>query len=331
MQTRRLGKTDLFVTELGFGGASIGNLYKKVSNSEADATIKTAWNNHIHYFDTAAQYGHGLSEVRLGHTLYEYPREDFIISTKAGKRLKPSVKCAEGDEPWFVDHLPFDVEYDYTYDGIMRCVEDSMQRISLNTIDIIHLHDLDTIVLGEAFNKHFKNAMDSGLKALDELKRTGFIKAISLGVKETQVCNEALKQGEFDCFMLQGNFTLLDQRAKQNGFLDDCYKKGVSILQAGPFGSGILVQGSKNGARYDHVDAPKDILEKVKTIESVCAHYQVPLPAAALQFPLQHPAIASTVTGFRRPSQVVDCVTWKEYPIPTEFWTALRDEKIIQE
>ncbi len=331
MQTRRLGKTNLFVTELGFGGASIGNLYRKVSNSEAEATIKTAWENNICYFDTAAQYGHGLSEVRLGHALYEYPREDFIVSTKVGKRLKSSVKKVAGDEPWFIDHLPFSVEYDYSYDGIMRCAEDSMQRMSLNTIDIMHMHDLDNIVLGETFDKHFRDAMDSGLKALDELKNNGFIKAISLGIKESQVCNAALKYGDFDCFMLQGNFTLLDQSAKQNGFLDQCYERGISILQAGPFGSGILAKGSKTGARYDHVDAPESILDKVRVIEKICAHYQIPLPAAALQFPLQHQAVSSTVTGFRYPSQVTDCITWKEHPIPDEFWRALHDEGIIKE
>lgn len=331
MKTRKLGKSDLRVTELGFGGASIGNLFKRVSNHDAEATINTAWDAHIRYFDTAAQYGHGLSEVRLGHTLYEYPREDFVISTKAGKRLKSASSKTQSDEPWFIDHLPFEVEYDYTYDGIMRCVEDSMQRLSLNVIDIIHLHDLDTIVLGDDFDRHFRDAMDSGLKALDELKRTGFIRAISMGVKEDQVCHSALQYADFDCFMLQGNYTLLDQTAKQSGFLDACYEKGIAILQAGPFGSGVLVQGAKNGAKYNHLDAPEEILNTVKTMEQICEQYKVPLPAVALQFPLQHPAVASTVTGFSQPSQVIDCMTWKEQSIPPELWQTLRNQGIIKE
>ena len=331
MQTRKLGKNDLRVTELGFGGASIGNLFHKVSNQTAESTIKTAWDAGIRYYDTAAQYGHGLSEVRLGHTLYEFDREHFIISTKAGKRLRPTIGKTQADEPWFIDHLPFDIEYDYTYDGIMRCVEDSMQRLSLNVIDIIHLHDLDTIVLGDEFNRHFHDAMDSGLKALDELKRSGFIRAISMGVKEDSVCHNALQYGEFDCFMLQGNYTLLDQTAKHSGFLDDCYKRGIAILQAGPFGSGVLVQGAKNGAKYNHLDASEEILSKVRIMEEICNHYNVPLPAVALQFPLRHPAVASTVTGFIHPSQVTNCIRWKEQSIPSDLWQSFRNEGLIKE
>jgi len=331
MKTRPLGKAGFGVSELGFGGASIGNLFKALSNSAAEQTIKTAWQEGMRYFDTAAQYGHGLSEVRLGHTLHDYPRSEFVLSTKAGKRLKPALGHPEGDEPWFIDHLPFDIEYDYSYDGIMRCVEDSMQRLSLNFIDIIHLHDLDSKVLGEDFTFHFKQAMNSGIKALEELQRTGFIKAISLGVKESQVCEDALNYGDFNCFMLQGNFTLLDQEAKQSGFLDRCFKKGIGILQAGPFASGILVQGAKKGAKYHHIDAPETVIKKVAKIQSVCNQYDVELPAAALQFALSHPAISSTVTGFRTHLQVMDCIKWLAQPIPSEFWKHLKSVQLIKE
>ncbi len=327
MERRKLGSTQLEVTELGFGGAPLGNLYYAISNAESDAALQQVWDSGIRYFDTAPQYGSGLSEHRLGHFLREQPRSEFVLSTKVGKLLTPTRNMAEPDEVWFVDPLPNAVHYDYSYDGIMRSIDHSLHRLGTSHIDIAHFHDLDRIVLGDEFDKYFKQAMESGYRALEELKQQGVIDAISLGVKQWQVCAEALEFGEFDCFMLQDSYTLLDFDALD--FLNTCVEKNISVLQAGPFSSGILVKGIVPGAKYNYSDAPPEIIARVEKLSALCSEFNVPLPAAALQFPLRHQAIASVVTGMRKPEHVQQNVAWFNLDIPQDFWDALKQQGLI--
>ena len=327
MKTRKVGDTDLEVTELGLGGAPLGNLYYAISNEDASQAIESAWQHGIRYYDTAPQYGSGLSEHRLGYTLHEKPRDEFVLSTKVGKILTPSREPVKADEQWFIDPLPNKVSYDYSYDGFKRSVEDSLQRLGMSYIDIAHIHDLDRIVLGNEFDKYFKQAMGSGYQALAELKEQGTINAISLGVKQWQVCAEALKHGHFDCFMLQDSYTLLDQDAL--AFLNECAEKNISILLAGPFSSGILVKGISKDAKYKYGDAPQEIIDRVEKLQAICAEYNVDLPSAALQFPLRHKAIASVVTGMRKPTHIEQTIKWLDATIPEAFWQTLKEEGLV--
>ena len=327
MQKNTLGKTDLQVTEIAFGGASVGNLYRAIDNAQAEAAIQAAWQAGIRYFDTAPQYGHGLSEHRLGHVLREYPREEFVLSTKVGEVFSPASGKANPDEEWFVNPLPFESTQDYSYDAVMRGVEHSLHRLGLNQVDILHIHDLDHICLGEDFERHFQTAMTSGYKALNELREQGVVKALSLGVKEWQVCERALEYGDFDCFMLQGNYTLLEQPAK--AFLDRCVERQLSVIQAGPFSSGVLVKGPVEDATHHHTPAEQHVIDQVKKIQGICADFTVPMPAVAMHFTLSHPAIAAVAIGLRSPEQVAMNMAWYQTAIPEGVWEALRAEGII--
>lgn len=322
MKKRRLGNTDLYLSELGFGGASIGNLYTSCSNLSAQEVIETSWQLGIRYFDTAPEYGHGLSERRMGDALREKNRDDYILSTKVGDFL-----YARSNTPppinKFIDKLPFHLRYDYSYDGVMRGFEDSLQRFGLDKIDFVLVHDLDPVIHEQKiFQQYFKTYVESGYKALDKLRSEGVIRALGLGVKKSAVCIEALKYGYYECFMLQGNYTLLEQQADE-GFLDFCAQKDISVLIAGPYASGILATGPIPGAYFNHREASAEILNRVKDIQEICAAYQIPMQAAAIQFPLQHPVIASVVVGAASPDLMRKNCEFLQVEIPLELWDAL--------
>jgi len=328
MNKRRLGPTNLFLTEIGFGGASIGNLYTPCTNEEANETITTCFELGIRYFDTAPEYGHGLSERRMGDALRAHPRNNFVLSTKVGDML-----YARSDrlppEDKFIDKLPFFLRYDYSYDGIMRAFEDSLQRLGLNQIDILLVHDLDPIIHdAKKFSDYFKLYIEDGYKALDKLRSEGVIQAVGLGIKKWEVCAEAMKYGDYECFMLQGNYTLLEQPAL-NTFMEVCLKKEVSILLAGPFASGILATGPVKGAYYNHSEASDDVLARVRKIQEICAQYHVPMQAAAIQFPLKHPAIASVVIGAASGELMRENIAYSQFVIPQALWDALKAAAII--
>lgn len=328
MKQRQLSQTNLWVSEIGLGGASIGNLYKEASFKNCYETIHQALASGICYFDTAPEYGHGLSERRMGDILREVKRDKFILSTKVGDflyaqhhQLPPASK--------FVNQLPFHLRYDYSYDGIMRGFEDSLQRLGLNCIDIVLVHDLDPIIHDEkTFSEYFKTYIDSGYAALHQLRSEGVIKAIGLGVKKWEVCEKALKYGDYECFMLQGNYTLLEQPSAS--FLTHtCLAKRISVLIAGPYASGILATGAKKGAYFHHTEANDSILEKVKKIQAICDAFQVPLQAAAMQFPLRHPAVASVVVGTSSPELIKANVDYANFSIPEGLWNALKEADFI--
>lgn len=330
---KKLGNTELNVTSLGYGCASLGNLYKKVDDSEARKCIDLAVSSGLNLFDTAPYYGLGLSERRVGDALRELPRSEYIISTKVGRVLNRDVNAATGFPRYDFDTpMPFDVTYDYTYDGIMRSYEDSIQRLGLASIDVLLVHDIGALTHGQN-ERHFYNQLkSSGYKALDELRSSKQIKAVGLGVNETEICERVMGFGQFDCFLLAGRYSLLEQEPLHT-FLPKCTEHGASIILGGPYNSGILATGvtGNNRPMYNYEPAPEAIIERVRSIEIVCNEYNVNLAAAALQFPLAHQSIATVIPGMGSPKRVSNTLELFEENIPESFWYKLKNEGLIDE
>lgn len=324
----KFGRVELEVSAFGFGTAPIGNIFSPVSEQESDGMIQAAWDGGVRYFDTAPMYGHGLAELRSGHSLRWKKRDDFVLSSKVGRVLKPARRADIDFAPW-VEAAPFTMHFDYSYDATMRSFEDSLQRLGLERMDICFIHDIDVFTRGAAQPEVFRQAMDGCWRALEKLRAEGSVKAIGVGVNEWQVCHEALKQRDFDCFLLAGRYTLLEQDALDE-FLPLCEKRGAAVVVGGGFNSGILATGAKPGAKYNYAPAPAHILQKVARIEALCAAYQVPLPAAALQFVVAHPAIPSFIAGTRTVDQLRQNLDWFSHPIPPAFWTDLKTEGLIR-
>lgn len=331
MQTitkRQVGNTDLQLDTLGFGCAPLGNLYQQVSDVDAAQVLNAAWQAGFRYFDTAPHYGQGLSERRTGDLLRPTKGQDYILSTKVGRLLKP--KGYAQSRHGFVSPMPFDIEYDYSYDGVMRSFEDSLTRLGLDRIDILYMHDIGRDTHGDANDVHFPIAMQGGYKALDELRSQGLVKAIGLGVNEYQVCEQALDYGDWDCFLLAGRYTLLEQQALTS-FLPKCQQRNSSIVIGGPYNSGILATGvqGKTVGHYNYEAAPADIVERVSKLESVCLEYGVTLAAAALQFPLAHSSVASVIPGLGSTSRIKRTLELFNQAIPNDFWQALKDKQLL--
>jgi D-threo-aldose 1-dehydrogenase len=291
--------------------------------------FKRSWEAGVRFYDTAPMYGHGLSELRTGHSLRWKKRDDFVIASKVGRVLHPAKRETINFAPW-VNAAPFRIEFDYSYDGTMRSFEDSLQRLGLERIDILFIHDIDVFTRGAEQPEVFKQAMDGCYKALASLRDQKLVKAIGVGVNEWQVCHEALKQRDFDCFLLAGRYTLLEQDAIDE-FLPLCEKRGAAVLVGGGFNSGILATGAKPGAKYNYSPAPAHIMDKVAKIEAVCAEYNVPLAAAALQFVVAHPAIPSFCAGTRTVEQLNQNLEWFSHKIPVEFWATLKKKTLLRE
>jgi len=329
-ERRKVGKTRLELPILGLGGAPLGNDRRVVPEAQALAAIEAAWEAGIRYFDVAPQYGHGLAEHRFGHVLREHAREEFILSTKVGRILTPR-KGGREDARQFKRPLAFDYHYDYSYDGIMRSVEDSLQRLGIQRADILLIHNLDADNLPERHEEFFRQAMDSGYRALDKLRREGTISAFGVGNNHWQMCKRFAEAGEFDCFMIatRSCYTLLQQETLDE-FLPLCVQRNISILIGGPYNSGILAKGTAAGADFNYASPPAAILDRVRRMEAVCERHGVPLQAAALQFPLAHPAVVSVVPGARSREQVERTVAALAHPIPGDLWAELKAEKLIR-
>src|SRR5271165_2073134 len=328
-QKNKLGRVDLHVTAMSFGGVAIGNLSRPVCELESDAMIQRAWDAGIRYYDTAPLYGHGLSELRFGHSLRRKNRDDFVLSSKVGRILKPKRRSEIDFGPW-IEAAPFEMRFDYTYDGTMRSFEDCLQRMALERMDICFIHDIDRFTRGDAQPEVFRQAMDGCWKALARLRSDGLVKAIGVGVNEWEVCHEALKQRDFDCFLLAGRYSLLEQEPLAQ-FLPFCVERNVSVVIGGGFNSGILATGPIEGSRYNYGPAPAHIKERVKRIEAVCSEFDAPLQAAAMQFVTAHPAIGSLIVGARSRSQIEQDVKWFEQPLPRELWAKLKAERLVRE
>lgn len=327
-QTNQIGKTELTIDALGFGCASLGNLYHAVSDEEASDILSTAWTNGFRYFDTAPHYGQGLSERRVGDALRG--SSDYVLSTKVGRLLRPAGYASE--RHGFISTMPFDIEYDYSYDGVMRSFEDSLQRLGLDRIDILYMHDIGPVTHGDDDERLFPIAMDGGYRAMDELRRNGLVSAIGLGVNEYEVCERALEYGDWDCFLLAGRYTLLEQMPLDT-FLPKCIDSKCSIVIGGAYNSGILATGvrGKGAWHYDYGPAPEDVVKKVAAIESLCGEFDIPMAAAALQFPLAHPAVASVIPGIGKVNRIDQTLSLFESEIPDEFWQALSDRGLIRD
>jgi D-threo-aldose 1-dehydrogenase len=328
-QKNKFGRVDLQVSAFAFGTAPIGNIFRSIAEEEAAAMIDTAWDAGVRFFDTAPMYGHGLAELRTGQALRWRPRDDYVLASKVGRVLKPARRQDIDFAPW-VDAAPFAMQFDYSYDGTMRSFEDSLQRLGLERMDMCFIHDIDVFTRGAAQPDVFKAAMDGCWKALEKLRTEGLVKAIGVGVNEWEVCHEALKQRDFDCFLLAGRYTLLEQDALDE-FLPLCEKRGAAVVVGGGFNSGILATGAKPGAKYNYAPAPAAVMDKVARIEGVCAAYGVPLPAAALQFVVAHPAVPSFIAGTRTVAQLQQNLAWFSHPIPAGFWVELKRQGLLRE
>jgi D-threo-aldose 1-dehydrogenase len=313
-----IGRTGLMVTRLGLGGAPLAGLYTGVASEQAANTIRRHLGHGMNFFDTAPLYGSGLSERRLGGVLSKQDRNAFVLATKVGRLLVPDPdRTSTGI--WSEDLPPLKAVFDFGYDATMRCLEESLERLHLDRVDILHIHDPDD---------RYEEAMQGAYRAIVRLRSEGVIRAIGAGMNQAEMLARFARAGDFDCFLLAGRYTLLDHVGLRE-LLPLCVEKKISVIVGGPYNSGILAAGAVEGATYNYAPAPPEILERVRRIEGVCRHYGVPLKAAALQFPLAHPAIAAVIPGGRSPAEVDENVRLIQHPIPAEFWTALRTERLI--
>lgn len=319
------------LTRMGFGGAPLGNLYRKVSEEDAQAALQAAYDAGIRYFDTAPQYGLGRSEERFGVALERVGRDNVQLSTKIG-RLLLDCEPHEVTPEAFVDVPQKRIVFDYTYDGVMRSYEASRKRLGVANVDILLVHDVCAFSQGsqEASDAKVRELFDGGgYRALRELRDAGNVAAIGAGVNEWQVCEKLLGLGDFDGFLLAGRYTLLEQEALES-FLPLCEKRDVGIILGGPYNSGILATGPVPGAKYNYDDASDDVLERVRNIEAVCKAHDTPLIAAALQFVFGHPCVKTVIPGAVNAREVSANVEVLETPIPAALWSDLRDQGLIR-
>ena len=328
---RRPGGARLSFTEIGLGTAPLGNLYRAITDAEADAILDTAWEAGIRYYDTAPLYGFGLSETRLNRFLRGKPRDAYTLSTKVGRLLQPCPpEARSGQGKWF--EVPNRREiYDYSYDGVMRSVEHSLERLGVDRVDILFVHDIDVPNQGsrEAVNAKVDQLMAGGYHALDRLRADGTIAAFGAGVNEWEVCQRIAERGEVDLFLLAGRYTLLEQEALST-FLPLCEARGIGIVIGGAYNSGILATGPKPGAYYNYDPAPREILDRVARIEAVCTAHGVRLIDAAFRFPLLHPAVVSVVPGSQGRAEMESNLAAARAEIPAALWAALKAEGLMR-
>lgn len=315
-------------TIMGFGTVPLGNFGKPMDSSAAHNLIQRAWDDGVRFFDTAPMYGHGLAEYRLKHFLLDKKREDFQLVTKVGRTLLPAKPGTFESAPW-VNTPPFKIEFDYSYDGVMRQVEDSLQRLGTYYLDVVLIHDTDRWTHGNDYQARFKEAVAGAAKALVKLRDEKVVKAIGFGVNEVDVCLNALDHVDVNAFLIAGTYTLLNQSAGRE-LLPRCQDLGVGVINGRVFGSGILATGSSIGAKFDYAVAPKEIVTKVQKIEEVCETYGVSLGAAAIQFAARGPAIANVCIGSRTIEQQLEIGAWFEQSIPAEFWKDLKKKQLIE-
>lgn len=311
----------------GFGAAPLGNLYRARSDDECERMLDAAWARGFRYFDTAPLYGFGLSERRLGAFLQTRPRKEFVISTKAGRVLKANAGTHE-QRAYFIDADPFEPHFDYSYDGIMRSYEASLARLGLDRIDILLMHDIGAATHGDDHASHFRRALDGGFRAMDELRRSGAVGAIGLGVNEWQICTEAMAHAKWNVMLLAGRYTLLEQEALD--FLNLCTDMNVRVIAAGVFNSGVLAAKHFERATFNYDAAPPEIMKRVKALAEICTKHNIPLGAAALQFPCSHPAIVSVLAGFGSLDEITQNFEWARMSIPTALWTDLVDTGLLR-
>ncbi|MDA0708874.1 MAG: aldo/keto reductase, partial [bacterium] len=328
--SRHIGQTGFTVTEIGFGGAPLGNLFETVAEEQAQETLEIAWRAGIRYFDTAPFYGYGQSEHRLGHFLRQQPRSAFALSTKVGRVLRATRHLDTFDKGGWIGGLPFECQMDYSYDGIMRSYEDSLQRLGLHAVDLLLIHDLDSFFFTEAQIAAYLNQLyTSGWRALAELKSSGQIKGIGAGLNKLGMIPRFLDLVPIDFFIVAMPYTLLDQDALELEF-PKCAEHGATVVIGSVFASGILATGPIKGAGYAYAPAPEAILEKTRQIQSICHRHSVSLPAAAIQFPLAHPQVSAVIPGAHKPEFVQSNIQHYQAAIPADLWTELKAANLMR-
>jgi len=319
-----LGDTRLTVARLGLGTAPLGGLFEPVTEAAARATVARAYAAGLRFFDTAPLYGHGLAEERLGGILRQHPRDEFVLATKVGRLLRagapPDPSQFHQGQPFYKVTSPLNPVFDFTYDGVMRSVEESLHRLGLDRLDILHIHDPD---------EHYEQALRGAYRALDRLRIEGTIAAVGVGMNQSEMLVRFARAAHFDCFLVAGRYSLLDQAALRE-LLPLCLERRIAVIAGGVYNSGILA-GPRAGATFDYIPAGADVIQRAQRLQAVCRHHGVPLKAAALQFPLGHPAVASVLIGCRSPAEVEENVRLFRTDIPAELWEQLRREGLIPE
>jgi D-threo-aldose 1-dehydrogenase len=329
LPTRKLGRTDLDVTVLGFGSAPLGDIYEVLDDAKAIATVEAAAEAGVTLFDTAPLYGQGSAEHRVGTALRRRPAGSFVLSTKVGRLLTPA-PAGRTKTTRYVGGLSFNVVHDYSYDGTMRSHEQSLQRLGLPKVDILLIHDADAWSHGpEEGPKRYREAMSGAYRALEKLRAEKVIKGIGIGVNDPVYAARYLREGDFDCLLLAGRYSLLEQPALQE-VLPIAAQKNVGVMLGGVFNSGILATGAIAGAKYNYTPAPPDILDRVRKIERVCAGHGVPLPVAAMHFSLAGPAVSSLVLGSVTPDEVKRNVAAVSAAVPAALWADLKAEGLLE-
>jgi D-threo-aldose 1-dehydrogenase len=321
---RSLARSQLRVPIFGLGCAQLGGLYCAMSDAEAARLLECAWQRGVRLFDTAPYYGFTRSERRLGSALAHWPRDEFVLSTKVGRLMRPDDSVRSGDGG-FIDPLPFRPYFDYSRNGVLRSFDESLARLGVSGVDILYVHDIGTVTHGERHASYWQQlTKGGGFRALEELRRSGAVAAVGLGVNEWQVAHASMDEFDLDCTMLAGRYTLLEQTALAP-FLDECQKRGNAVVAAGPFNSGVIAGGST----FNYAPIPPPVRERVHALQSACLEFDVPLPAAALQFALAHPAVVACVVGAHSDEQLRQNLAWFNTSIPPALWLALRERGLV--
>jgi D-threo-aldose 1-dehydrogenase len=305
-----LGRTTLRVTRLGLGTAPLGGLFEAVSDDKAHRVVEAAWQAGMRFFDTAPLYGHGLAEQRLGAVLRTKPRDEFVLASKVGRLLRSDAPPEPGQA--YKGVPPVNPVFDFSYDGVMRSVEESLARFGLDRVDVLHIHDPD---------EHYDEAVGGAYRALDRLRAEGSIKAVGAGMNQAEMLARFARAADFDCFLLAGRYTLLDRTGALE-LMPLCVEKNIAIIAGGVFNSGILAD-PRPGATFDYQAAPTELVHKAQRLREICAAHGVELKAAAIQFPLRHPAVPTVLTGCRTVAEVEENVRMFQTHVPDELWREL--------
>ena len=315
MNNRNLGKTNINLNAIGFGGAPLGDLFENLEEPNCFELLKKCYEENINLYDTSPLYGYGLSEHRLGNFLKTVDEDSYYLSTKVGRYLTPEQESKIG-RGRFAGGLNFTPHLDYSYDGVMRSFEQSLIRLAVSKVDICLIHDVDKFTHGHKVDHYFKLAMEGAYKALQKLRDEKVIKAIGVGINDSDICAKFAEAGEFDCMLLAGRYSLLDQNAL-NDFFPIAEKNNIGIILAGVFNSGILAKGIGDNITYNYDKIPNHIREKYIIVSEVCERYNVPVPAAALQFSYANKLISSMILGMDRVEQIKQNISFFNHSIPS--------------
>jgi len=330
-EKRQIGPASLEVAPLGLGCSAFGEPFVRISDPDASATLQAAWDAGIRFFDTAPYYGMGLSEHRVGAFLRNQPRDQYVISTKVGRVLRPQLRGSALRPSGWAGGLPFEDMFDFSYDGIMRAYEDSLQRLGIPWVDCLVIHDLDQMFHSDPnVHANMTQLVTSGWRALDELKRNGLVRAVGAGVNELKTIPRFLDSVPLDFFLLAMRYTLMEQDTLDEE-LPRCEADGVGIVIGAVYNSGILATGSVEGAQYNYEDATPEVMEKVRRIQAICGRHNVPLSAAALQFPFGHPSVVSVIPGAFKPEHIAASLNAFRHPVPAELWSELKGDGLLRD